>query len=210
MLFRSFSPTPVVVLQELRSGEHTTKRFQSFVADKQVSTLASDGSYRQLVSYHNKDLALDLEELTHFYRLSQLLSLPNVDYDSPAKLSKFALYRFVSRFTELKYYRMLLPRKSYQAVFNRIWRAYSLGYGLRSIIIGALTSRDHNTHVLSGLDRLATVPSFSHQCTPLRILQRREYDYNLFDWVLAQPGALDEILSTINPYLGVTTCLSHT
>ncbi len=205
-----FSPTPVVVLQELRSGEHTTKRFQSFAADKQVAILASDGNYRQLDSYHSKDLASDLEELTHFYRLSQLLSLPNVDYDSPTDLSKFALYRFVSRFTELKYYRMLLPRKSYQAVFNRIWRAYSLGYGLRTIIIEALTSRDHDTHVLAGLARTAIAPSFSHPCTPLRILQRREYNCNFFDWVLAQPGALDEIQSTINPYLGVTTCLSHT
>ncbi len=204
-----FSPTPVIVLQELRSGEHLTKRFQSFVADKQVQVLSSDATYAYLSDYHTKDLASDLPELTHFYRLSQLLSIPKVSYDSPAKLSKFALYRFVARFTQLKYYRMLLPRKSYQAVFNRIWKAYAIGLNLDRIIMNALGAY-HNSYVLTGLSMAVNYSIFEHSCAPLIILQRTDYYNNVFDWVLSQPGAIDEIKSTINPYLGVTSCLSHT
>lgn len=205
-----FSPTPVVVLQELRSGEHTTKRFKSFATNKQVELLASDSSYAYLTDYHKKDLASDLTELTHFHRLTQLLSTPQIKYDSPAKLSKFALYRFVSRFTELKYYRMLLPRKSYQAVFNRVWRAYSIGHNLYNVIMSAIGYSNRNLYVLSGVDRVVTSKSISHECTPLLILQMYQNNNNFFDWVLSQPGVIDEIKSTINPYLGVTICLSHT
>jgi hypothetical protein len=199
-----YSPTPVLVLRELRSGETKTKRFLSFVEPYFLNSLRSDArpgncSFTTVYFEPAKDY------WKQFFLLAATLDRPSIDYKEPTtRLSKPALYRFLSTKTEMKYYKLLLPKVTYRAIFSYIWDTYKLDNNIYHII-GDLLRGNMTTHINVGLDHLRPSSKLNTAgCVPLQILARNHWGTSTYyDWVLSQPTAVSEIKSHINPLLGV-------
>jgi hypothetical protein len=212
-----YSPTPVLVLRELRSGETKTKRFLSFVEPYSLTSLRSDARPSNC-SFTTDYFEPARDYWKQFFLLAITLSRPTIDYKEPTtRLSKPALYRFLSTKTEMKYYKLLLPKVTYRAIFFYIWDTYKLGNNVYHIIgdllrgnvsthiIGDLLRGNVSTHINVGLDALRPSAKLDTVgCVPLQILTGSYWSTNAyFDWVLSQPTAISEIKAHINPQLGV-------
>lgn len=195
-----YSPTPVLVLKEIRSGEHKTKRFTSFVKDLDVEYIDNSDSpdYCTTVQKYFKS---DSKHLAAFFKLTNTLANPQIAYDEPEKLSKLGLYHFVSTKTEMKYARKLLPKEVYITMFKHIWNMYKLNSNISSIIKDLYYNYKYS-NLLIGMP--CTYNRFDiNNCQPLAILTRSYSTNDIYDWVLSQPTAIDEIKACINPQLGV-------
>jgi hypothetical protein len=140
-----------------------------------------------------------------FFLLTATLDRPSIDYHEPiTRLSKPALYRFISTKTEMKYYKLLLPKVTYRAIFSYIWDTYVLDNNIYHII-GDLLRGNLTTHINVGLDHLRPSSKLDTAgCVPLQILARNHWgNSHYYEWVLSQPTAISEIKSHINPQLGV-------
>ena len=198
-----YNNNPVVVLKELRSGETKNKRFESFVEGKYLEKLASNDTpmYCRVVhNYYSPDKAY----LRDILSLTITLAVPSEKITTDTtNLSKLGLYRLISREGPLKYYRLLLPRKHFQVLFNHIWKAYTLNYNLKNIINDILCD-DNHTNVLVAARIVVSPSTLSREdCIPLQILSSARYANNAFyPWVFSHPTAIAEIKACINPQLG--------
>ena len=199
-----YSPAPVLVLRELRSGETKTKRFLSFVEPYQLNSLRSDARPGNC-SFTTDYFEPAKDYWKQFFLLVTTLSRPSIDYKEPTiPLSKPALYRFLSTKTEMKYYKLLLPKVTYRAIFSYIWDTYSLDNSIYHII-GDLLRGNLSTHINVGLDHLRPSSKLNTAgCVPLQILASNYWGTNsYYEWVLSQPTTISEIKAHINPLLGV-------
>jgi hypothetical protein len=104
----------------------------------------------------------------------------------------------------MKYYKLLLPKETYRAVFSYIWDTYKLDNSIYHII-GDLLRGNITTHINVGLDHLRPSAKLNTAgCVPLQILASNYWGTNnYYEWVLSQPTAISEIKSHINLLLGV-------
>ena len=198
-----YSPTPVLVLRELRSGETKSKRFTEFVKPYPLQILnyyANPGNADATYAYYKTNYSY----WKSFFLVVNTLDKPSIRYEEPKRLTKLALYHFISTETEFKYYKKLLPKNVYRNVFDGIWKTYQLGNSISDITNDLLNQYKSSKIIIGMPSEFKDLKLTTTDYPPLKMLSMgRYYRNNFYDWILAQPNVVTNLKTIIHPQLGV-------